>query len=303
MKQAYSGTLMLTGANGFIGSSVTFRFAEAGWRVYAGSRSPADTPLHPNVIPFEWSIPGNCQLPKVIDSGNHRRVFLHLAYTTTYAKGTTASKTNLQGTRLARRLALQQGFHQQVFISSCSAHSSALSQYGRSKYLLEKDFRTAQDLVLRPALVIGPGGLFERMVGTLRKSPMIPLFDCGRQPVQVVHRSALTEVIFQAITQQQTGRLVVASPGVLSMKKFMALIARGLGKQPNYLRLPAKPLLPFIQSAEALGVKLPITAENLLGLMALKAQKPSSKHALLGTELVPAIDVIVNELKHQTKGH
>lgn len=288
---------MITGANGFIGSWVTLRFAQAGWQVYAGARTPAAVPSHANVLPFEWNVPLRCTFPTLPEEAPHPRVCLHLAFTTQHSSQRQRRSGVDQGTLLAKREAERNGARQQVFVSSCSAHKAALSQYGKSKYATEREFRGPNDLVVRPALVLGNGGLFARMVKTLQKSPVVPLFDGGRQPVQVIHRDDLGEVLFQAIAQNRTGRIIAAAPGVLSMRRLMNEMATALGKHPKWVPIRSAWVLLIVRGAERKGLNLPVTSENLLGLMAMKAQKPSDLRVLLGKELGSAREVLVEALR------
>lgn len=291
------GTLIVTGANGFIGSWVTLRFAEAGWRVYAGCRNPALAPVHENVLPFTWNVGATTKkaprFPRLTNVDVHPRVCLHLAFTTQHKRRKKGEPDpNVEGTLQARAEALRVGCDQQVFVSSFSAHREAKSHYGRTKFALEKEFGGQGDLVVRPALVVGAGGLFLRMQETLKKSPIVPLFDGGNQPVQVIDRDVLGEVLFQAIIQGGTGRLVVAAPGILRMREFMKAVAKSVGRTPLFVTVPARLVLPVVQGAEALGITLPITSENLLGLMAMKAQRPSNLSELVVGELETARQVL-----------
>jgi nucleoside-diphosphate-sugar epimerase len=111
---------------------------------------------------------------------------------------------NLEGSRTILEAA---GACRQIFISSHSARQDAVSEYGIAKYRIERMFMDAGQTVVRPGLVIGPGGMFGRHLHMMRTSRVIPLVDGGSDPVAVLALSdfllAMTKVV------EASGRLTL----------------------------------------------------------------------------------------------
>jgi len=289
-------SIVITGANGFIGSRLCEVFAEQNWNVYAGVRNPKNSRLknHDGVQLFQWNVPKAMNWPdEKID------VCLHLAYAMTANEKSEAVSINYNGTRTAYRNAMKSGCDNQVFVSSCSAHENAQSFYGKSKYRLEQKFDIKRHLVLRPGFVVGPGGLFERMVKTVNSAPLLPVFDGGEQLLQIIHLEDLCRIIFELVSEKATGREVIAHPRALKFKNFQTML---LKRKKSSLNLPSTPVLWMTQSAEMIGMKLPVTSENLKGLRGMIQQKVS-KDLLTRSDMMEPEDAVeraLDELKSKS---
>ena len=278
-------TVVITGAAGFVGSELCSRFAENGWNVRAGVRRPQlFSRRDERVSPFQ------CDLPFLLEVDAFRQadVLIHAAYSMRACDQEKARETNFEGTEAVLEAAREAGVRKRVFISSCSAHDAALSFYGRSKFALEKRFEGSRDLILRPGLVLGDGGLFERMKESLQKSALVPLFDGGHQVLQTVHIDDLTEAVLRAIEGKKTGRLVIAETGGIEMRLFLEVMARLLRLKRRFLSVPTAPSLPILRLAEKLGTRLPVGSENLLGLRGMIHQPSRETQQLLDLRFRPA---------------
>ncbi len=97
------------------------------------------------------------------------------------ATGPDSYQVNVAGTTRWLEEAQAAGVPLQIFLSSLSAAPAALADYGRAKYALEERFTAAGGVVFRLGVVVGPGGMFGRMVESARRFPVVPLLDGGRQ--------------------------------------------------------------------------------------------------------------------------
>lgn len=265
------GTIAITGASGFLGTELCRVFLDAGWTVRAGVRRRVRAP--------EGAEPFTCNLPTQFDARALRGadVCIHAAYTTQFRTLREARRVNVGGTLALLRACRVANVPRLVFVSSCSAHENARSFYGRSKFALEREFDPARDLVVRPGLLTGPGGLFARMVESVQRLPVVPLFDGGRQPLQTIPVHVAAEGIRMAVEQGLHGRVVLAEPRPIEMRDFFRLIAEALRSQPRdhvgssrieprFLTVPSLPVLAVLRAVERVGVRLPVSSENLLGL-------------------------------------
>lgn len=264
-------TVVITGASGFLGRALCERFAAGGWTVRALMRRPAESPFaDANITAFE------CDLPERIDASAFAGadVVIHAAYTTRVADRAQARAVNMRGTAAVLRHARRAGARF-VFVSSCSAHAGALSYYGRSKYFIESRLDARRDLIVRPGLILGGGGLFARMCNTLCGSKIVPLFDGGGQPLQTVYLDDLAEAFFVLAGRRQAGLHVVAEAQSVAMRVFLRALTRQFGARPLFVSVPSTCAMPMLRLAETLRLPLPIGTENLLGLRGMIRQVPS----------------------------
>jgi len=279
--------VVVTGAGGFIGRHLCPRFARGGFRVHALLRDPASAAFAQTPI-----VPRRIELPDDIDHAafDGARAVIHCAYATRQADPQDARPVNELGTRRVLEASRAAGGPCFVFLSSQSAHAGATSYYGRSKLELERLLSAERDLIVRPGLVLGRegAGLFERMCDWVRRARLIPLFGGGRQPLQTVLIDDLVEAIFCAVTRGLTGRYTVAEPEPIDFERFLRLLAAHLRARPIFLPLPLRPTLVALRAVEALGVRLPVSSENLRGLAQMRADSTTEDLARLGVAVRPA---------------
>lgn len=277
-------TILVTGANGFLGRSLCEHFSKQGFKVRGLVRRPelehfdgSDVQLFKGDLPDEIDQEAFEGVPIVI----------HCAYTTQLADRDKAYKVNHLGTIKVHEMSKRAHVGQFVFISSTGAHPGAESFYGRSKYTLEQEMDSSRDLIIRPGLILGPGerGSFNRMKETLRKSGLIPIFDGGKQILQVVHIDDLILGIDLALQKELRGVLVIAEPKGVEIKEFFKKVAFFLGKKCNLIPLPMTPMLFLFRITESLHIPLPLSSENLLGLKTMRQMPSSSDLARIGISL------------------
>jgi NADH dehydrogenase len=197
-----------------------------------------------------------------------------------------AYRVNEDGSARVLAACREAGVERFVFISSTSAHPDALSYYARSKLSIEGRLDPERDLILRPGLVLGPdGGLFQRLVASLRRGGLIPLFGGGRQPVQTVHVDDFCLAVERALERRLTGRYVVAEPRGLPLRDLLRLTADKLGRRAIPVSLPAGPVLACLRVTEVLRIPLPISSENVLGALSLREQPSAEDLQAIGVHL------------------
>ena len=276
-------TVAVTGAGGFVGRHLCRHFLAHGCKVRGLVRDPGPGPLRDEGVELF-----RCDLPDRIDAAAFRgvEVLIHCAYTSRFVSLAQARRVNEEGSRRVLAASREAGVERFVFVSSISAHPEALSYYGRSKLAIEQRLDLSRDLILRPGLVLGPdGGLFQRLVASLRRSGVLPLFGGGRQPVQTVHIDDLCTAMERAIERRLTGSYVVAEPQGLPLRELLQLIAQKLGRRAIPVPLPAGPVLACLRVTEALRIPLPISSENVLGALALRAQPSADDLKAIGVKL------------------
>lgn len=246
----------VTGASGFVGSALCKTFAQRGWNVVALGRS-GDGGY--DFRRFDLATPVPPALLNGID------VLVHAAY------DMRASAThNLKGTQNLFSAAASAGVRKIVFISSMAAGQSAASRYGREKYAAEQLLEPSRDLIVRPGLIIGEGGLYGSMYRLASRYRIVPLFAGGRQPVYVVAIGELCSAIADLVEAASSGVHAIAHDEPTPMVEIYREIERKARKKLLYVPLPLEPALAFVTLLERCGLRLPIDSERLNGLKNLQ---------------------------------
>ena len=166
-------------------------------------------------------------------------------------------EANVNGTILWMEEARSHGVELQVFLSSLLAKTDALSGYGRAKFELEKQFVSAHQVVYRPGLVVGDGGMFGKMKRSIQKLPVVPLLDKGTTKVYVTGIEFLCYVMMSVRRQFRYLCWFIPVPSSLVLR-FLLVVEK----------------LPFF--------KLNIGSTNLKGLRQSGQEDPRSDFDMFG---------------------
>ena len=265
-----AGNIVLTGADGFLGTALCRYLVDAGWSVRGLVRNLAakQLPQSSRVTYFDCDIPGKLD-ERVFDGPVE--AFIHCAFPTSGSPTYRAMEDQVRGAEELIRLCRERAACRFIFISSMSAHEEAESLYGRTKLRIETLLDAGRDLVIRPGFIVGDGGIFQRLVGSLHRAPVVPLFYGGRQPIQTIHVDDLCAAIRQALDRGLPGRLVLAEERPFPIREFYRAILNKLGERKFLVPIPGAPALMVFRLLEQCGARLPMSADNLLGLKALRA--------------------------------
>jgi nucleoside-diphosphate-sugar epimerase len=265
--------IAVTGADGFLGTHLCEAFLARGWQVYGLVRNPERKRVLPGVIYRHYAFPADLsQRDDDVDVIVHCAFAMQAVDARRYAMNREAAlflRRQYPGTRM-------------VFISSMSAHEGAESLYGREKLHIESTLDASRDAWIRPGFIIGNGGVFKNLAGSIRKLPLIPLFYGGMQPIQTVHVEDLTECVCAVVERGICGLIRYGEREAVLLRDFYAAIAAGLGVKRPLVRLPGALTLAGLRMAEGAGLRLPMTSQNLLGLKHLIRVDAAADIARLG---------------------
>lgn len=270
------GTVLLSGASGFVAQNAAEKLRKTGFRTIGVSQSSRNLPHFDTVYEGSLAEPLKGVFKEDIDA------FIHCAY----HSGRDDYTVNVDGTRLWAEQAEKEGVKQQIFLSSVSARADSPSSYSRAKHVLEKWFITHEFTVLRLGLVLGDGGLFQRMAGFVKKFPVLPILDGGRSRVFVsgiedVCRALLLAVEQESWTSGQAWNLFQSEPYCL--RKILEEIKKRYQVKCLFFPVPSKLVLGMVRILEKIPwMKLGISSNNIIGLKQNVSPKWESDYGKFG---------------------
>jgi nucleoside-diphosphate-sugar epimerase len=267
--------VIVTGASGFIGAFLVRYLAEAGFKVVAMQRSqPRELPAGVEFQQHDLST--DFDDAKFVGAA----YLVHTAFAQFSQVNRGSNQTNREGTQQLIDACKTHDVNI-IYFSSMSAHASAESNYGRSKFEIEKMFEQTRDVVLKPGLVLGEGGLFFRILSVVQKSRFIPVV-AGEKPIQTIALAELAELLVIIMRNFVPGYYAIGESNPISMKKLYKTIAATLYTNPVLIPVPLRLVHCLAYCAELVGINLPVTTENVLGLKKMRSFNTKHSSAVFG---------------------
>jgi NADH dehydrogenase len=278
--------IAITGSSGFIGAELVQHFLQRGDQVVMMQRSaPKSLADDAFFLPFDLRSP---QVPE----STGLSAMVHCSVMAQSAHDKDAEEVNMSATLLLRNFCRKHGIPF-IFLSTMSAHEDAESVYGRHKFRLEGMLDRPMETVLKLGLVVGAsGGLFQRIAASIQKSPIVPLVDGGRQPVQTVAVEDVCRIVSRVIDEKMSGTFLIGSTEVISLRELYVRIAAEQGRRLKFISLPYMLFDAVFTVLALLPVRLPVSKENLLGLKHLRSFDTAADLSRLGVRLTPLREVL-----------
>jgi len=160
--------VMITGVTGFLGSALARHLVSQGHTVLGTSRrAPVQVKHVPPEVKIEPLTLGGRISPGFFDD---IECVIHCAHDFSQD----GLNRNVRGTKELFERAKASGAEKQAFVSSYSASENAVTFYGIAKYQLERFFSDRNSLILKPGLVLGPGGMAGNVLLAAQKWPILP---------------------------------------------------------------------------------------------------------------------------------
>lgn len=259
-----SDVVLVTGATGFTGQSLCRRLSASGCKVRAIARASSDRSALAD-LDIEWFI------GEVYDATTVRRatagvdVIFHLAaaYREARIADEVYHQVHVESTRrLAEAARANPGFRRFVHVSTVgvlghiehppadeSTPYNPGDRYQETKTEAERwllDYAGRHPLpltVVRPAAIYGPGDRRLLKVFKLAGLPVVPLLGSTRGLYHLIHVEDLVSFLLAvAEAPQALGQVYICgNPQPLELRELIATIARHLGREPRFVRLPAWP--------------------------------------------------------------
>lgn len=245
--------IFITGVRGFLGANLREAMQARGHSVIGSSSQPGEASLWKIGDPFD---------PRMLAGAD---ALIHCAHS--FRRG-----------ELERNVAAaRQVFHaaqglRRIFLSSHSARADAAGEYGVAKYRIERFWLEGGGTVVRPGLVLGPGGVFGRYLGALRKLSLVPLIDGGRDRVPVITLAEFREAMARLLETGDKPEYNLFEQAMPEMRELVRKIAASENRHARLLSVPWGVARATAQLLESFGVTAPFSSDSLRMLRVNRTQ-------------------------------
>lgn len=252
--------VLITGASGFIGKQLTAHLRRRKWTVIGTVRTRKYEELCKSEATNKLMY-----LPYDIGETHPAKLGLsafdaviHLAHDFSEHM----SHTNALAAKHLAEHAKVCGVEKQIYLSSYSARPSAVSSYGRSKYEAEK-LVAEYASILRPGLVVGSDGLYKKIAGFVKKHSIVPQIGVTDKTMPLIDVDDLCRVIEVILEQQEMVAHTVYQPSLVSYKTLVKALSTAMHKHRMIIPFPIALIMFGIKTIKLLGIRPPITADNV----------------------------------------
>jgi nucleoside-diphosphate-sugar epimerase len=253
----------VSGATGFIGEHLIRSFAQSGWKVIGLCRRPEQQSAS-DTVSFR-----HFDLARAATGALDLRgvdVLVHCAIEPYRAGAKRFQSVNVDGSMRLFESARLHGVEKIVFFSSIAARDGTTSPYGGDKLHIEQLLDAKRDLIIRPGLVIGDGGIFRALYTSTRKFHVAPIIRGGQQPVYIIGIDDLGRALHEVVEHDRRGTFLFAARDPIPNGALYKAIGRKAGVEVHLIPLPYAPTVWLLDLVEKLGITLPISSSSLKGV-------------------------------------
>jgi uncharacterized protein YbjT (DUF2867 family) len=269
-------TILVTGADGFVGSWTIPALLRAGHRVVAMVRSPDAGGVVRDRLPPAWrdrletrvadvTMPASLRAPvEGVDA------ILHLvAIPLDRNGGAELFRVNTGGTRNVVAAATDAGVRRFIHMGALGVVDDPALHYASSKAKAEAHVRESglDWTILKPSLQFGEGdGFFNIIADLVRMSPgIVPVPGDGRSRFQPIHGGDVARIVVRCLEDPGTigGTFDLGGPRYWTYREITAEVARALGKRRRIVPMPV-PLISLVAGvAEMTHLPFPVATDQL----------------------------------------
>lgn len=260
MPSKISQRIVITGANGFIGSHLVNFLNNSGYQVLALYHTEPKIKI--NSVNYNYfDLSKGLMDDSLIEKND---IIIHCAYN---KLANIENDNNTHGMELFINECKKHEVKKHIFFSSISAKEKTSSYYGTHKYLATRFF-DHRDAILTTGLVIGHGGVFNSTLSFIRKTGFIPTLKGGTQPIYFVSIDEVAETVGKIIEEDLSGSYLVANTNPINYITFYKSASKMAGIKNKQLNISI-PIMKFFIYLNSFLKKPYITQENLKGLIEL----------------------------------
>jgi uncharacterized protein YbjT (DUF2867 family) len=288
VRDAALRTVLLLGANGFIGERLLHALDAAGFEVICGLRSGRVSPSHRTVdVDYMHDRTPDAWLPRLAGVD----VVINAVGILRETPAATFEALHVDAPTALFRACVQAGVKKVVQISALGADVRAASRYHLSKKRGDEVLASLplQWVIVQPSLVFGAGGQSAALFARLAALPLIPLPGDGDQHVQPIHVDDLCAAIVAVIrtNEHDRQRIAAVGPRPLTLRELLRALRRALSlSEPRFASVP----MGVVRAAAAAGDRLRGTlldSETLGMLLRGNVASPTRIAAVLGRPSKP----------------
>lgn len=253
--------ILITGADGFIGSALAQALLARGHRLTLAVRNPqraAKQVPGRRVLAADFAVdhsPGawRSRLDGVDAVVNTVGIFRETGAQTFEAIHVRAPVALFEA-------CVDAGVRRVVQVSALGAAADAPTEFLRSKHAADTALAALplSSTVVRPSLVFAPEGTSARLFLQLAALPLVPLPAGGAQCVQPIHRDDLVAALVALVEADAPPVLLAAvGPAPLTLREYLAQLRRGVGLgRAHFLSIPQRLMDAIAAFAEKMRSKL-----------------------------------------------
>jgi len=267
--------VLLTGANGFVGSHILDQLCVAGHSVRVLLRKSSHTSFIESRLSVVEVRYGSLDDAKSVqDAVRGADALIHCAGKTKAVRAAEYDAVNVEGARNAVRAvnAEKAGVKHLIHISSLAAShpagpeapaletdvSAPVSEYGRSKLRAEEAVRNSCEIpftILRPSAVYGPRDADFLPVFKAVRRRLMPLAGGGRMQLSVVYAEDVAASVLRCLGNPQAYRKTynVACPEPCATRDFLREIAAAMNVRAMPVSVPLALLYPVALGRELIA--------------------------------------------------
>jgi NADH dehydrogenase len=293
--------VLVTGANGLVGTHTCRELCKNGWQVRALIRDPARAAMALGQLPVEFRVGDVRDATTLRSSLGGCGAVVHLAAIAIETKTETYTETNTTATERLISAARAENVQRVIFMSQNGADARSPYPFLHSKGVAQESIKTSglRWTVLRPSVIFGPEDQFVNVLGRLiRLTPKIfPLPGGGKARFQPIAVDDVARVVRLSLEKKDTVHQSynLGGPVPLTLREMTERILTAMGTTRKLVPVSVKLLRPIVAISQRLLPNPPVTS-GLLDLLAL--DNTISNNALTDYFRVSPIPFAADELQY-----